>query len=146
LSATAAAVDPEQVSYSSFSRTRRSPATIDAAEVQRIGASLLRDARRPLDSSRIAANYDPANLPDSAPYATNLIASHHGTAWVEIFHVDSAAAREYVALDSMELAQRTCRTPAGVRLQYVGRTYVLGVRRDEDGLEYVVALSSPVPQ
>lgn len=127
-----------------FSMSRRTPATIDVAEVQRVGARLMQVARRPLDSSRIAANYDPANLPDSAPYASKLIPSHDGTMWVEVFHVDSAASPEYVALDSMGVEMRTIRTPTGVRLQYVGRTHVLGVRRDDDGLEYVVALSAPV--
>lgn len=128
---------------STFNMLRRTPSTIDVAEVQRVGARLMQVARRPLDSSRIAANYDPANLPDSAPYASKLIPSHDGTVWVEVFHVDSAAAPEYVALDPMGVEMRTIRTPAGVQLQFVGRTHVLGVRRDEDGLEYVVVLSAP---
>ena len=116
------------IRVSTFNVSRRTPATIDGSEVQRVGAALMQLARRPLDSSRIAANYDPANLPDSAPYASKLIPSHDGTVWVEVFHVDSAAAPEYVALDSMGVEMRTLRTPAGVRLQFVGRTQVLVCR------------------
>ncbi len=76
-------------------------------------ARTLPDARRALDTSRLTALFDPANAPDSAPYASSLVPVHDGTVWVETFALDSSIARTYIALDSIGRTRGVYSTPAG---------------------------------
>ncbi len=126
-----------------FSIERQSPSTVDAAALNNMLARALPEARRALDSSKLAAIFDPANAPDSAPYASSLVQVYDGTIWVEAFQLDSSAAHTYIALDSMGATRGVYRTPAGVRVQFVGPTLVLGTWRDPDGLQFVRAFPLP---
>ena len=126
-----------------FTVDRTSPGTVNAAELRSMLARTLPDARRALDTSRLTALFDPANAPDSAPYASSLVPVHDGTVWVETFALDSSIARTYIALDSTGRTRGVFSTPAGVRVRYVGPTLVLGTRRDPDGVEFIQAFARP---
>jgi hypothetical protein len=126
-----------------FSIERLAPSIIDASALRNLLARALPEARRALDSSRLSAIFDPANAPDSVPYATLLVPVYDGTVWVQSFQLDSSAAHTYIVLDSMGTTRGIYRTPAGVRVQYVGPTLVLGTWRDPDGVAFIRAFARP---
>lgn len=85
----------------------------------------------------IAAKFSSKNLPEYLPRFEALVPARSGELWVQRYsgiHSDSA---QYVVVDSALTAVAWVRVAAGFRVHEVGVDYVLGVHKDEDGLETV---------
>jgi hypothetical protein len=61
-----------------------------------------------------------------------------GEMWVGLYNEDPAAPASYLVVDANGKAIGQISMPVGVTPFAIGRDYVLGVRRDEDGLEHIV--------
>ncbi len=121
------------------------PAPFDIAAIETVRRRLVAAAGTPLERNRIAATYDPALLPSTAPLTTAIVPAPGQRLWLERFHEDPAAPRTYTVVDSSGHALGTYRTPAGVRVQAVGHRLVLATRTDEQGVPYVIAFDVPMP-
>lgn len=87
--------------------------------------------------AHIAARFSSKNLPDFLPRFEALMPGPSGELWVQRYtgiHSDSA---EYLVVDSALAPVAWVRVAAGFRVHEVGVDYVLGVHKDEDGLETV---------
>jgi hypothetical protein len=113
------------------------PRPIDTAFIRRLRSTALSDAMNWNDRARIDAAYS-FPIPGLAPRFAQLLAGAEGEMWVEVFQEDPSAQRRFIVLG------RDGRTLGGVTMPptvvpfEIGRDYVLGVRRDEEGLEHVV--------
>ena len=58
--------------------------------------------------------------------------------WIELFREAPDAARTYAVIDPTGKAKGNVTMPQGTTLLEAGRDYVLGIRRDHEGLEHVV--------
>ncbi len=88
--------------------------------------------------ARFAAQYGRAGRPARAPVFTRFLPGVDGEMWVELYREDPSAAAEYRVLDRNGRIVASVTTPAGVRIEGVGRDHVLGIRTDDDGIPSVV--------
>ena len=58
--------------------------------------------------------------------------------WVRLFEEDPAEPTQFVVLNEAGRAVGRVTLPRGFTAQDIGDEYVLGVHRDEDGVEHVV--------
>jgi hypothetical protein len=106
----------------------------------RVAAARARDEALNRDDrgrAHVAAKFSAKNLPEYLPRFEALIPGPSGELWVQRYsgiHSDSA---QYVVVDSALTAVAWVRVAAGFRVHEVGVDYVLGVHKDEDGLETV---------
>jgi streptogramin lyase len=113
-----------------------------AAPVTRemIEAARTRDlavAREQAERDRIEATYRPANVPARLPAFENLVAADGGELWVQGSSIGRAAEGRYVVLSASGTLIARVSVPAGFRITEVGRDYVVGVHRDDDGVEII---------
>jgi hypothetical protein len=110
---------------------------LDTLAIRRQRMSMLNDAMNWNDRARIDASYS-IPLPGMAPRFTRFLPGPGGEMWVELYAEDRAAARTFLVLDRGGRAIGRVAIPSQVQAFEMGSDYVLGVRRDADGLERVV--------
>lgn len=81
--------------------------------------------------------YGPVPVPDSLPVFQTLMVDELGWLWAGVYDFDPARPREWVVFDEEGRAHGTVRTPPGLEVQWIGRDAILGVWKDEFGVEYV---------
>ena len=110
---------------------------IDTTLVRRLRSSLLSDAMNWNDRARIDAAYA-FPIPPFAPRFSRLLPGPNGEMWIEIFQENPGAQRRFVVLgpDGKSIGNATI--PPTVVPFEIGGDYVLGVRKDEEGLEHIV--------
>jgi hypothetical protein len=94
-------------------------------------------AREQAERDRIEATYRPANVPARLPAFENLVAADGGELWVQGSSIGRAAEGRYVVLSASGTLIARVSVPAGFRITEVGRDYVVGVHRDDDGVEII---------
>jgi len=71
------------------------------------------------------------------PAYSNILADDDGNIWVETYHTSYDSERRFLVLapDGRLLAR--CVLPGTLDVRQVGADYILGIWRDEDGVEFV---------
>jgi hypothetical protein len=109
-----------------------------ADQVTALRGAAMAGARRAMDSARVAAQYDPGTAQGEAPYFSSAIAGADGGVWLRLFPGEIGGECRYLILDATGKPLAWTCVPASVRVEQVGRDFVLGVRNDSVGVESVV--------
>jgi hypothetical protein len=110
-------------------------ASVTKQMVAEAHARELGEARTPLKRDEIEKRYSEKFLPKRLPTFSGLVAGPRSEVWVERGSASRAAPTEYVVLSGMGTTIARVATPAGFRVMDIGESYVMGVHRDEDGVE-----------
>jgi hypothetical protein len=105
--------------------------------LERVKAARLAEAASKIDTLRLEGLYA-APRPRQVPLFTEFVAGSAGEMWVRLFDEDPAAPAAFVVLDPSGRAIGRVTLPRGFAAHDIGRDYVLGVHRDDDGVEHVV--------
>jgi len=81
--------------------------------------------------------YEAMGIPDSLPAFQALQIDELGWLWAEVYEFDPKRSREWVVFDAEGRARGTVQIPPGLQVQWIGRDAILGIWRDEFGVEYV---------
>jgi hypothetical protein len=76
--------------------------------------------------------------PEVMPLFQNLQVDTEGYIWLEVFRSDNAQDPEWVVIDPSGRVMGRVSTPRGLTVMQIGRTFVLGLRRDQNDIEHVV--------
>lgn len=106
----------------------------------RVRSAAPRTASNPFQRAQLEALYL-GPLPGTAPLFERLVPGVDDEVWVELYDEDPAAAKSFLVIDRTGQAKGRVTLPVAVTLFESGRDYVLGVRRDDDGLEHIVQFS-----
>ena len=97
-----------------------------------------RSATRALDSARADVMADPAILPKQMPYVSSATPGIDGEIWLTRFSIDETAPKQMLVLSRDGTAIGELSIPPGLEIHQIGKDFVLGIRRDDDGLVSVV--------
>jgi len=114
------------------------PRPLDAAAIEQSRDRALAAARTGIDSAAAVASHDPGLLPPTLPVLDGVIAGHDGELWIRRFDPAPGPIREYLVVDRSGQTVARVAVPAELTIHQVGADFVLGVRRDADGVEMVV--------
>lgn len=114
------------------------PRSFDPARVAAALARALAAGDDDNHRAMIRAQFGEAGRPSRAPAFTRFVPGPNGEMWVELFREDPAAVAEFRVLDRDARVIGAVTVPAGVRVEDVGRDYVLGTIKDEDDVPSVV--------
>ena len=76
-------------------------------------------------------------LPDTLPALRSLMLDEAGWIWAETYQWNQARAREWILFDTDRRARGTVLTPPRLEIHWIGSDCILGVWKDELGVEYV---------
>ena len=76
-------------------------------------------------------------IPDTMPVFQSLLVDEMGWLWAEVYEWDPARPKEWMVFDPEGRAHGVIQTPAGLQVEWIGRESILGVWKDELGVEYV---------
>lgn len=105
---------------------------LDRAKAVQLAAATSR-----IDTVLVNGRYA-APRPRQVPRFTELVPGPRGEMWVRLFEEDPAEPTQFVVLNEAGRAVGRVALPRGFTAQDIGDEYVLGVHRDEDGVEHVV--------
>lgn len=110
----------------------------DRAAIARRREAAMDAAAREVDTARAEALYDPDLLPATMPLVSSAVAGPDGEVWLRLFELDATAPQRYLVVNKagIEIAQVV--VPNGLQVEHVGHDFVLGIVRDELGVESVV--------
>ncbi|MDE0132324.1 MAG: hypothetical protein OXQ32_08720, partial [bacterium] len=118
----------------------------------------IRNVRRPPTADELAAAWEAASdrrlnrdrvgylkthlpSPDSIPNLEDLVVDDLGMVWVGSYHLGSSAPQWYDVYDTQGLLLARVAIPTGVEVLEIGSDYVLGITRDDLGVERIVLLN-----
>jgi hypothetical protein len=113
------------------------PAGITARVIEAARAREVADARTQNARNVIAAKYLARHLPKHLPAFRDLIPGHGDELWVQRYVDDPSAPGQYVVVAGNGLPTARVTVAPSFRVTDVGRDYVVGIRRDLEGLESV---------
>lgn len=90
----------------------------------------------PLEESR--THYGDVPLPDSLPAFTSLLVDPDGCIFAQTYRIDGRDPADWVVFDATGRAQGTLTTPGNLEVHQIGRDFILGLSREEFGVESVV--------
>ncbi len=76
-------------------------------------------------------------IPDSLPAFRSIRVDQEGWVWAELYTWDTTKPLSWMIFDPSGQAQGVLETPPGIEVQSIGYDFVLGVSRDEFGVESV---------
>jgi len=114
------------------------PAPLDARTTQRSRDLALARAATAFDSAAVTAGHDAALLPANLPVLDAIQAGHDGELWVRLFALEPGSTREYLVVNRSGETIARVAVPSDLFIHQIGPDYILGVRRDADGVETVV--------
>jgi hypothetical protein len=114
------------------------PGRLVRADLERRRARALAGARRRVDSARVAAVFDARHLPDRMPLIVGVHPAPDGGVWLRLFQLDDTAPQRFLVLAPDGTEAGAVQLPNGLELQQVGRDFVAGIVRDQDGVESIV--------
>lgn len=117
----------------------------DSDALERRLARALREAQRAVDTARQTAIHASRFLPATMPIASAAYAAEGGGLWLRVFNLDDEAQQRFIVIGPDGVAIGTTVLPARFDVHQIGRDFVLGVRRDESGVESVVEFTLAPP-
>ncbi|MFQ5703821.1 MAG: hypothetical protein ACE5HT_07350 [Gemmatimonadales bacterium] len=121
------------------------PQPFDEPGLERCRTRALAAAGSPVDSAKVQAMFDAGLLPRTMPLVSTVSPGPDGEIWVRLFTLDEREAQRFLVLSRNGVEIGTATLPAGIEVQQIGSDFVLGVKRDDTGLESVLeyALNRP---
>jgi len=113
------------------------PAALPRELIDAARARALAEARDQAERERVATTYSAPNLPTHLPAFEALVPGAGGEVWVETPAGGRATEKRYVVLSPSGSPIARVSVAAGFRVTEVGRDHVVGVYRDDDGIESV---------
>lgn len=110
----------------------------DPAELERAKAAAVAAAQGEAQRDAVEAVYDPALHPAAMPLLDALVPGPDGEVWGRRFALDGDALREFLVVNRQGQLLARVSVPADVTVHQVGQDFLVGVRRDADGVESVV--------
>ena len=100
-------------------------------------AAILDRARTDNQRRRFEAEYARVPIPESMPAYSRFLTDHNNNLWVEQYHAVQDTTRRFVVLtpDGEPVAEVT--VPGDLDVRQVGENDILGIWRDESGVEFV---------
>lgn len=84
------------------------------------------------------AAFDPALRPATMPVLDALVPGPDGEVWVRRFRLDDTSPQQFVVVSQSGQPVARVGVPADVAIHHIGADFIVGVRRDHDGVENVV--------
>ncbi|MEP6833474.1 MAG: hypothetical protein ABJB74_08770 [Gemmatimonas sp.] len=97
--------------------------------------------KTPASVEAVTERYNLKYRPKYEPLYAQLLTAMDGTLWVQRFRYSDKDPTEYLVVDPNGKALANITVPPGVALQEIGANYILGVSKDDDGVESVVMYS-----
>jgi hypothetical protein len=113
------------------------PRPLNAEVIRRLRSTLPAEAPNRIERLRIEALYS-APLPKQAPLFSALLPGVNGEMWVRLYEEDPAKPASYAIVTPVGKVIGRVTVPIGLTPFEIGTDYVLGVQKDEDGLEHIV--------
>lgn len=110
-----------------------SKAKLDVAKRRALAEAATNEER-----AQVEAIYAQVRLPSTAPAFTRLVPGTDGEMWVELFDEDVSTPTRFMVLDRAGRTIANVVLPARLRVDDIGRDYVLGVETNEQRLDHVV--------
>jgi 6-bladed beta-propeller len=108
---------------------------VTEADVERFVDAMVSQAD---DPDAVRAGYANVESPEHMPLFESLIVDGVGWLWAATYDMSHAPPHAWVVFDSSGVARGTVHTPEGLEIHQIGRDFILGVERDELGVERVV--------
>ena len=113
------------------------PAPLTKAIIDAARDRELSETRDPAARAVVEALYNESHLPKSLPAFQALVAGLDGEIWVQRHAATRAARAQYVVLSANGNAVARVTVAPGFRVTDVGRDHVVGIHRDDDGVETI---------
>ncbi len=110
----------------------------DPAAIQRAREADLARATDDVQRAGVEAVFDPSLRPATMPLFDALFAGHDGELWVRLYALEPGSTRDFLVVNRSGESVARASVPAEVTIHQIGADFVLGVRRDADGVESVV--------
>lgn len=110
---------------------------LNAELIRRLRGTLPGEATNRIDRARMEGLYS-APLPRQAPMFSALLPGTNGEMWIRLYEEDPSRPASYVIVTAAGKALGRITLPPGLSPFDVGTDYVLGVQKDEEGLEHIV--------
>ena len=81
--------------------------------------------------------YAETPIPDVLPAFESLLVDEMGWLWAEVYGWDPTKPNEWMVFDPEGRAHGIVATPVGLEVRWIGEDRILGVSKDEFGVEYV---------
>jgi hypothetical protein len=107
---------------------------VDASRAREMGA-----VRDQAAQDVVKVKYSASYLPERLPVFQALLAGTGGDLWVQRFADNRAGPAQYVVLAAGGHVLARVTVPAGFRVTDVGYNYVVGVHKDDEGVETILA-------
>lgn len=114
------------------------PRTLDLSVIRRSRDLAMAGAATALDSAAADASHAAAFLTQTMPVLDAVQAGHDGELWVRLFALESGPTREYLVVNPSGETVARVAVPSELIIHQIGADFILGVRRDVDGIETVV--------
>lgn len=110
----------------------------DGAELERARVAAAARAQGEPQRAGVEAVYDPALRPAAMPLLDALVPGPDGEIWARRFALDGATLREFLVVNRQGQILARVSVPVDITVHQVGQDFLIGVRRDADGVESVV--------
>lgn len=135
--------DPEVRAYDSSGQLRRIQRIAEpthAVSEADLRAYVDHKAEGAGDPVPVRARYSEMPYGSVMPAFRSLVVDDVGWLWAETFHIDEEV-HNWVVFDTAGVARGLVRTPRGLKVRQIGSDFVLGVQRDQYGVERVALFS-----
>lgn len=105
---------------------------VAAAKTEELSAT-----KSPFAQDMIVGRYDAKLTPALMPLFSAIHSGDNGEVWLQRYEISPAAPTQLIALASDGKPLGTLTLPAGLRIQQIGRNFVLALKTDDDGLESI---------
>ena len=112
--------------------------SLDRAAVTRGEAHRLRQATRAIDTVKARAIANAAYFPPRLPHFDLAFGTDDGGLWLRKSNEDVGAPQQFVIVDRDGRERAEIVVPAHIDVQHVGRNFLLGITRDDDGVITIV--------
>jgi hypothetical protein len=118
-------------------RRDKAPAPVTDAQVEAVLAEMVDEADDDDQSREFRRMFREAPIPEEHPAHGAIYADKLGFLWVEEYRLPGEESRITTVFDPEGRVVETLVLPPGLRIEEIGEDYILGVYRDELGVEYL---------
>lgn len=111
--------------------------TITSADLDAYVDVQVRNAPNPAAAAMREREHRRVPLPEVFPTFDTLVVDTQEWVWARTYEFKESPSRKWLLFDPEGRGRGTVDVPAGLRIHQIGEDFILGVRRDEWGVEYV---------
>ena len=118
-------------------RVEWSRRVVTSTDLARDKAALLASAPNDEVRRQLAVDYDEAPAPEAMPAYSGLVVDVLGNLWAEEYHTSYDGEKQYLVFSSMGEVIARIQLPSNLNITEIGADYVLGVWKDDSGVEFI---------